>query len=131
MPITYTIDRARQRMLTVATPPVSYDEIVAHLEQERDDGGLPLLEFIDATQAVVDLSAAEVRQLVELLRQLGQRNALGPTAVLVGDDLSYGIGRMVESLVEDVCDVRPFRDLAEAEQWLDAIALPRPPARDP
>ncbi len=89
--------------------------------------GLPLHEFIDAARATADLSSNDVRAIVERLRQLGRLHALGPTTVVVGDDVSYGILRMLEVLVEDVCDVRPFRDRAEAEAWLETIPRARPP----
>jgi hypothetical protein len=130
MPITYTLDRVRRRLFAVARGSITYSEIVAHLEKERDDNGLPFAEIIEATQAYVALSAAEVRRVVDLLRDLGRHNALGPTAVITGNDFSYGIMRMLGILVEDVCAVRPFRDRGEAEEWLDAIPMPRPPAQE-
>lgn len=123
MPITYTIDPGRRWLNAVATGWLSYAEIAHHLAMERDDGGLPLAELGDATQAIVDLSQPEVRRVVELLRDLGEHNALGPTAVVVGNEVSYGVLRMLGMLVEDVCAVRPFRDRAKAEEWL--IEQPR------
>jgi hypothetical protein len=130
MPITHAIDRSRRRLVTAAQGDVTYLEIVAHLELERDDGGLPLSEFIDASLATVNSSAMEVQLIVDRLRSLGRQNALGPTAILVGDDVSYGVMRMLETLVEDVSDIRPFRGRDEAEEWLNAIPMPRPPAQD-
>ncbi|HEY6147960.1 MAG TPA: hypothetical protein VIZ69_09690 [Thermoanaerobaculia bacterium] len=59
--------------------------------------------------------------------ELGRVHALGPTAVIVCNDVSYGILRMLETLVEDVCDVRPFRDRADGEAWLQSVRDPRPP----
>ena len=118
MPITYTIDPARRWLITVASGWLSYAETAHHLELERDDGGLPLAELADATQALVNFSQPEVRKIVELLRQLGQHNALGPTAVVVANDVSYGVVRMIGILVEDVCAVLPFRARAKAEEWL-------------
>jgi len=129
MPITYAIDRSQKRLVTTALGNVTYPEIVAHLEMERDDGGLPLSEFIDASLANLNISALEVRLIVDQLQSLGRRNALGPTAILVGNDVSYGIVRMLEILVEGVSDIRPFRRRAEAEEWLKAIPMPRPPTQ--
>ena len=54
---------------------LTYSEIVAHLGKKRDDDGLPFAEFIDATQATVALSAAEVRQVVDRLRP--EENTIG------------------------------------------------------
>lgn len=130
MPITYSIDRARRWLFAEAKGSVTYSEVVAHLGKERNDNGLPFNELIDATQATVVFSNAEVRKIVELLRDLGRHNALGPTAVVTGNDISYGTMRMLEILVEDVCDVRPFRDRSEAEAWLKTIPVPRPPAQE-
>ena len=127
MPITYDLDQARRRLAAVATGAVTYPDVLAHLEMERLDDGLPLHELINATNATAVLSTEEVRGVVEQLRGLGRVNALGPTAVVVGNDVSYGILRMLETLVEDVCDVRPFRNRAEAEAWLETIPQPRPP----
>lgn len=129
MSITHSIDHGGRRLLTVAEGPVTFSDVVAHLDQERDDNGLPLPELIEATRASVDFGAAEVHQIVERLRELGENSALGPTAVVVGNDVSYGIVRMLEVLVEDVCDVRPFRTETEAEEWLNTMPTPRPPAR--
>ncbi len=129
MPITYSVDRERRRLSTEATGSVTYSEVVAHLDKERFDNGLPLTELIEATQATVAFSPDEVRQIVKRLRDLGRRYALGPTAVVVGNDFSYGILRMLEILVEDVCDIRPFRNRGEAEEWLNAVPKPRPSAQ--
>lgn len=126
MPITYAIDRTRRRLTAVATGVVTYPEVLAHLEMERLEEGLPLHEVIDGTRATAALSAADVRAIVERLRRLGRLHALGPTAVVVGDDVSYGTLRMLQILVEDVCDICPFRDRAEAEAWLETIPRARP-----
>lgn len=127
MPITYDMDQARRRLTALATGAVTYADVLAHLEMEQLDDGLALHELIEATNATSVLSAAEVRGVVERLRELGRVSGLGPTAVVVGNDVSYGILRMLETLVEDVCDVRPFRHRAEAEAWLETIPQPRPP----
>ena len=52
--------------------------------------------------------------VVDRLRHLGKHHALGATAVVVVADLSYGVIRMLEALLEDICDVRPFRNLGKA-----------------
>ena len=129
VPITYSIDRARRRILAVVEGSVTCAEIMDHLERERDDGGLPLPELGDATRATVALSPEEVGRVVSRLRELGRDHALGATAVVVGDDLSFGVLRMLEALVADVCDVRPFRGRGEAERWVDSNPFPRPPSQ--
>jgi hypothetical protein len=83
-------------------------------------------ELIDGREARLNLTPDEVRDIVDLLRKLGEKSALGPTAVLVNNDFSYGMMRMLQILVEDVCDVVPFRTRDQAEAWLDT---PRAPNR--
>ena len=66
------------------------------------------------------VSAADVRAIVDILRRLATGSRLGPTAVIVDTDLAYGMLRMLEALVGDVCAVQPFRGQRDAEEWLDA-----------
>jgi hypothetical protein len=42
---------------------------------------------------------------------------------VVANDYAYGMLRMLEILLDDVCLVRPFRERDAAEQWL----LEQPP----
>ena len=127
MPIRHTVDRKRRRIAAMAEGLVTHPEIVAHLRRERDEGILPLFELVDASTATTDLTPEEVRQIVDYLRELGRDSALGPVAVLVGSEMAYGMIRMLGIMGEDVCNIRPFRDQAEAERWLDSIAAARPP----
>ena len=41
--------------------------------------------------------------------------------MLVSTDFQFGIMRMVEMLVEDVCLIKPFRTEADAERWLAEV----------
>jgi hypothetical protein len=104
--------------MAVAEGRVTLEQIRDHLEDERQEPGLAYSELIDARRADPDLSSADIRILVALLRWLGERTRLGPTAVLVSTDYQYGITRMVEMLVEDVCPIKPFRTETDAERWL-------------
>ena len=121
MPITATYDHQLRRVSARAEGPVTLEEIRNHLEEERQEPGLAYSELIDARGSIPAFSSADVRVLVALLRWLGERTRLGPTAVVVDDDLEYGMVRMVEILVEDVCLIKPFRDLLDAELWLNNL----------
>jgi hypothetical protein len=125
MPVHYQVDAARQRIESVAIGPVTHAEIVTHLDRERTDGVLGLPEFVDATQATAAFSSDEVHRLLERLRILRRNGELGPAAVLVANELSYGMLRMLEILTAGVCDVRPFRDRTAAESWLESQAAPQ------
>ena len=121
MPITATYDHQHRRVIARAEGRVALEEIRDHLEEERQEPGLAYSELIDARGIIPEFSPADVRVLVAWLRWLGERTQLGPTAVVVDSDLAYGMVRMVEILVQDVCLVKPFRDKLDAELWLDQV----------
>ena len=116
--LSHTVDAERNEVTTIAEGTVTLDEVRAHLHREKSDSALPYRELIDARNAVVSLSRSEVREIVELLRSLARCRRLGRTAVVVSTDVAYGIMRMLQILVEDVCVVQPFRDLTTAALWL-------------
>ena len=118
MPIIFTVDHSRREVQATAVGPVTFEDVRAHLAQERHWEGLAYPELIDARAAAVSISPAEVREIVVLLRKLATNLPLGRTAVLVASDYQFGIVRMLEVLVEDVCEIRPFRDEPPAHLWL-------------
>ena len=121
MPITATFDHQQHRVTAEAVGRITLDEIRSHLEEERQEPALVYNELFDARGAIPDFPPADIRVLVAWLRWLGERTRLGPTAVIVDTDLAYGMGRMVEMLVEDVALVKPFRNKLDAELWLDEL----------
>jgi hypothetical protein len=118
MPIIATVDHARREVHAVAVGPISYEDVERHLSQERHSQGLPYREFIDARSAGLTFTPADVRRIVVLLRELGQESKLGPTAVVLSSAYAFGLIRMLEMLIEDVCEVKPFLDEQEARIWL-------------
>ena len=122
MTIIAKFDHESRHVYARAEGRISLEEIRDHLEEEREEPGLAFSELIDARGSIPDFSPADVRVLVAWLRWLGERTRLGPTAVVVDSDLEFGMVRMIEILVEDVCQVKPFRSVEEAERWLTQIS---------
>ena len=118
MPIVFTVDHQRREVHSIAIGPVTFESVRSHLMQERQWQGLSYPELIDARGAGIEFTPPEVREVVDLLRRLGTESRLGPTAVLVSSDAAFGIISMLEMLVEDVCEIKPFRDESEARAWL-------------
>jgi hypothetical protein len=120
MPITLSVDHEGRTATAIASGPITMEDIRAHLIRERDDGGLPYRELVDATKAEPHLKTADARATVDLLKTLGAKGSLGPTAVIVPNEMSYGLVRMVEILLEGFAKVRPFHtnETAEAKEWL-------------
>src|SRR5208282_5618342 len=110
MPIISKVDRERKEIHAVAVGPVTFADVEAHLLQQKNWGVLAYREFIDGRGAGPIFTPAEVRQIVELLRKMSEGSPLGRTAVLVSSDYAFGVMRMLEMLIDDVCQLKPFRD---------------------
>lgn len=121
--IAYSVDTKQRLVTAVAEGVVSAEDVRRHLSREEQDSALRFRELIDARRAWVDLSPAQVREIVDLLRSLSLQHYLGPTAVVVSSPIAFGVMRMLENLVEDVCVVRPFRDFEQAESWVRDVCI--------
>jgi hypothetical protein len=118
MPFSHQIDHDAGKMWTKVVGPIHYSDIVEHLKAEVGEAGQIYPEIIDATQAKAAFTPVEARQVVNTVRQIGEKSMLGPTAVVVSDDITYGMLRMLSILLEDVCAIQVFRQMDEAERWL-------------
>jgi hypothetical protein len=128
MPVIHAVDHERHEMYTTADGPITMDDIRKHLSHEHRAKGLAYRELIEASRATVAFSPSDVRTTVEILRSYGQEGVLGPTAIVVGNDLAYGMLRMLAILLEGVCELQPFRTPQEAKQWLAAAAASSGPS---
>ena len=108
MGITFGFDREKNLLLTKAEGDVTYEEISAHLIDERKASGISWPEIIDARSATPSITAGEVRALVWLLRSLSETNTVGPTAFVVATPLAYGMIRMAGMWCGNMCTIAPF-----------------------
>jgi hypothetical protein len=121
--IGYSVDLEQRLVKTVIEGTITAADVREHLSIEERDSALPFRELIDARHAWIDLSAADVREIVELLRSLSVQHYLGPTAIVVSSPVAFGVMRMLETLVEDLCVIHPFRDFAEAQIWVRDVCV--------
>ena len=101
----YTMEQFERVMSEIFAHPISRPEL--RLLVDRRYCSAPMSDFIQRMVACAD------KHRVQLA---GSR-----AAAVVSTDAMYGMGRMLESLVEAKSlpgEVRTFRDWDEAEQWL-------------
>lgn len=119
MGFTTRIDHERREIYATAEGPITLEDIRQHLMEGHKEGALNYPEVCDARKAQPHFSASDVRAVVETMRMLSRESPLGAAAIIVDSDLAFGMMRMLEMLVGDVCPLRPFRTPAEADWWID------------
>jgi len=125
MPVSLDIDHHLQKTRVIVTGDITFADIRSHLDEEGGRAGLGYRELVDASQATAIFSSEDARRIVEILKNLGRKGMLGPTAVILSNDLTYGMIRMVGVLLEDVCELQAFRvdEREKAEEWLAATPI--------
>jgi hypothetical protein len=123
MPIQYVIDGIHQRVLTHADGLVTFQDLNQHLDAEERDRGLGLHELFDARGATTNVTAEQVRMLVQRAADTLRRIPVGPTAIVATDDVVFGMARMYAILTEEAgARVEVFRDVESANRWLQEVS---------
>ena len=121
MPITYTIDKHSRFIHRVVSGIVTSDEILANiteiLQHPAYQPGMKSLTDLRATQHYA--SPQEVRQIANFILGQSEKVQGGKAAVVVSQDVSFGMVRMLELLTESSpLSIGVFKDLQEAYEWL-------------
>jgi len=118
MSIEFKFDPERKVLFTTLEGAVTYEDVSAHLTDERKACGLSWPEIIDARTASPSVSSGEVRALVWMLHSFGERKTIGPTAFVVASPEAFGMIRMAGMWCGNVCAIAPFWTEKEAEEWI-------------
>lgn len=119
MPSFFKIDKERRFVLSSGNGVFNREEALAHQirllsDPDFDPSYSQLVDFTQITK--FDLSAEDIRQMA-------QRKVFSPDsrrAILVPNELAFGLGRMFESLRNTAGErgIRVFRNLEEALDWV-------------
>jgi hypothetical protein len=121
VPFDPDIDHSLRRIHTVATGPLTFADMKAHLEMAAAAAGAAgYPELIDARGATVSESVTldEVRRAALYLRGMALSGPLGRVAVVADVERTFGLLRQLAMLAGDACKIEPFREAAEARIWL-------------
>lgn len=99
---------------------IRIDDLATHRRALIHAGVARVPQLIDARGAQHDLPADDIRRLVELVSHLQAAEGFSHrTALVVSTPVDFGMARMYGALAQKVDpDFAVFRDLAEAEAWL-------------
>jgi hypothetical protein len=120
--ITYAFDPPPNLIRTTVTGESTLAEILSHLRRVSLEPWFPSPALVDArTASAAALPNRDIRAIIDELRALGPRLDGAPIAVLVRSEVSYGLVRMLEILLEGEVTIRPFRHQDEAINWLSDV----------
>jgi hypothetical protein len=119
MPATYKIDKERRLVLSSGTGLLTKEDILGHMDRlSKDPDFAPdfsqIVDFREITG--VEFGPEEVRQFAE--RNIYSSRSL--RAIVVGDDLQFGLARMFEihRELKGEKGIRVFRNYDEALDWV-------------
>ena len=122
MPISYELDRAARIVRITAHGDVSFPEekecLDAFLADSTHQPGFRIL--LDDRERMPAASSAHVKAMASLFELNRQAIGAARLAIVVAKDVSFGLARMFSMLTDNsLVETRVFRDIDEAEQWLD------------
>ncbi len=123
MPISYSIDTARQQVFTIVTGRITVEEVLDHLEAAKRENFLSYVELIDARGVTPPfLSSVSIWQAAASVCTSGLPQMCGPRAIIVGSAVIYGMTRMFATLVSDYFPIVVFRYREQAGEWLENMS---------
>ena len=131
MPVSYQIDAATGRVRTRCIGDVTLAEAVDHFRSLGLDPATPLHPdvLVDLRETSSLPETDQLRSIAKEVARLREKLQWGACAIVASRDAVYGISRMFAVYTEDAfSSVRVFRELAEAEAWLEETRSPRAPA---
>jgi hypothetical protein len=121
MPVSYHIDVSQKLLRTVCYGDVRFEDVVAHFQSLSKDPECPELVdvLLDFSGMKTSPSTDQVRVTSSIIGELSPRVRFGTCAIITGNDVLYGQGRIFQSYTSTHFRlIEVFRDLAEAEAWL-------------
>lgn len=122
MPISYVIDQELRLIRSRAVGVISFADLSAHMRAELGGESSTYPELFDCTDATTDLTADEVRKLVQSRAEIAKQHQAAPVAIVATNDVLYGMLRMFDALTNELRPIRVFRNTRQAEDWLASLA---------
>jgi len=122
MPLVTSIDTKAGLAIHTITGELSLEDVMKAMvnlftnPEFRPDMAI-LVDISDGSAET--LSQEDIDEFVNLTRAMGEKRGSGRSAILAAKDLDYGIGRIIQALLDDTTrDLRVFRDRDVCLQWL-------------
>lgn len=113
-----TVDMERKRLRTEIIGRIELVQVEEYVARKVKEGTMSFAELLDARQASTVISAHDIHHIVDILRRIAGGGVLGQVAIVVADNVTYGMARMMAALIDGTVSFQPFRDIEKAEEWL-------------
>ena len=126
MPVSYHIDESLSTIHTRCFGNVTFDEVIDHFQVLQRDPDCPgkLDVLLDLTECTSVPESGQLRTVDAAVGKIQDRVRFGACAVVVRDDLMFGMARMFLAFAENRFEItQVFRDLAEGKKWLESTSL--------
>jgi hypothetical protein len=122
MPVTYEIDRKRNRISTRCVGDTTLPEILEHFDAlEREANRPPYLDvLLDLTEQTNLPTAQQIQACASRIGMAKWMIDFRACAIVVSRDALFGMLRMFEVFAHPHFErLRVFRDMSQARAWLD------------
>jgi len=123
VPLTKQIEQPQQLTIITGAGELSYDEVLNTIRSFYAES--PTLNVLcDLRQASAGrISSSQVNQIAELIQKLKRVRKGGRTAIVSSRDVTFGVARMLEALInipndDFAYELRVFRKIKDANRWL-------------
>ncbi len=120
--VTYERDDVRRRIVVTITGEAHTADVLGVIERQVADNAWRYAMLYDSREDTSAPSSGDLRAVVDVVgRHIAQLGPRGPVAIVTSHPMNYGMARMYATFGEPVrLNVEVFRDIADAEAWLDA-----------
>jgi hypothetical protein len=120
MPITVVDHDVPNQIVAIVTGEVGVSEILQFAAAERSGERRGWALIFDTSQAVVNVTAADIQNLAALAADDSSRSPIGPLLIIASTPAMFGLSRMYQSYasIAGRTNVRVCRSMEEAQRWL-------------
>jgi hypothetical protein len=123
MPIAFAEHQHPNQVHVVVTGETSMQDMMNFIMATRSGYQRKCAFLFDVSEATVNLSGDELRQLASYAAEQDRTTPMGPVAFISSEPGAFGAGRMYQSysVAEGRKNVGVFRTMADAQAWLDKL----------
>lgn len=122
MAIDWIIDSKKKLIIVSAEGEFTFTEVWAYLEAVAGANALEYRQLLDLSQAFTQLTPGEAMELGVRMRMQHSQFAAGPVAVVMPEQQSDPVARLLGIMATAERPMRLFNELEPARQWIDSLA---------